>query len=137
MPHIKSKFPLPPPIPDANAHHAMFGNPGEPLPVNFTVHIDMASSQRRSFHELRQRTLEGATALVAPTSAGGLGLNIDVGHMVGVYSHNCMVSDSPSWLLVLSTYSKLGLRSPSERASLCCCSFQPPLCACYGPRVDA
>lgn len=88
--HLKSKFPQPPRVPDANAHYAMFGLPDYPQPEDFTVNIDAPSGRTRSYYELRQIIKEGATALAAPESAGGLGLSAEAGHMVGIYSHNCM-----------------------------------------------
>ena len=94
MPHIKSRFALPPPIPDENAHYAVFGEPGQVYPSDFTAQIDAISGRTRSLYGLRQAVLEGATALAAPVSAGGLGLDAAAGHMVGIYSHNCIVSTS-------------------------------------------
>lgn len=89
--YLKSKYPPPPPVPDANAHYAMFGEPDRAQPADFTVNIDAPTGRKRSYYELKQAIKEGATALAAPESEGGLGLSAEAGHMVGLYSHNCMV----------------------------------------------
>lgn len=91
MPYLKSQFPLPPPVPDANAHYAMFGEPEKPLPADFTLHIDAVTGRKRTLYGFKQEVYEGATALAAPETAGGLGLSAEAGHMVGIFSHNCLV----------------------------------------------
>lgn len=68
----------------------MFGEPGKPLPADFTLHIDAVTGGKRTLYGLRQEVYEGATALAAPESAGGLGLSAEAGHMVGIFSHNCL-----------------------------------------------
>lgn len=91
MPYIKSKFPPPPPLPDANAYYATFGQPGQQMPADFAVNVDGVTGRTRSLYELKRAVQEGATALAAPVDAGGLGLSAEAGHMVGIYSHNCLV----------------------------------------------
>lgn len=88
---IKSPYPSPPPIPDANVHHYMFNTAGAQHMKDYTLHIDAVTGHKRSWNEFRERVYDGATALEAPTSQGGLGISAAAGDIVGIYSYNCMV----------------------------------------------
>ncbi len=93
MVYFASKYPLPPPVPDANIHELLFNAPtpnGEPTP-DYDLHIDIVTGRKRTFYEFRELIRDGATALGAPIPQGGLGLSGQQGDIVGIYSHNCMV----------------------------------------------
>ena len=93
MVYFASKYPLPPPVPDANIHELMFNaqtQTGEPIPEH-DLHIDIVTGRKRTFYEFKELVRDGATALGAPTAQGGLGLSGQKGDIVGIYSHNCMV----------------------------------------------
>ncbi|KAI0086557.1 amp dependent CoA ligase [Irpex rosettiformis] len=92
MVYFTSKYPLPPPVPDANIHELMFNTPtltGEPVP-DHDLHIDIITGRKRTFYEFKELIRDGATALGAPVSQGGLGLSGQKGDIVAIYSHNCM-----------------------------------------------
>ena len=89
--YLKSPYPPVPPIPDENIHHYMFNTAASQGISDYTLHIDAISGRRRSWQEFRERVYDGATALGAPISQGGLGLSGENGDIVGIYSHNCMV----------------------------------------------
>jgi hypothetical protein len=94
MVHFTSKYPLPPVVPNANIHELIFNTPtltGAPVPDHVS-HIDIISGRKRTFNEFKELIRDGATALGAPVSQGGLGLSAQNGDMVGIYSHNCLVS---------------------------------------------
>ncbi|KAJ3555619.1 hypothetical protein NM688_g2475 [Phlebia brevispora] len=55
-----------------------------------TLYIDAISGRKRSFVEFRERIYDAATALSAPPSQGGLGIDGANGEIVGIYSHNCL-----------------------------------------------
>ncbi len=89
--HLKSPFPQLPPIPDANVHEYMFNTPEVQNLADYTLYIDAVTGRKRSWYDFRDTVYDGATALGAPVSQGGLGLNRDDGDIVGIFSHNCMV----------------------------------------------
>ncbi|KAG2032682.1 hypothetical protein BDR03DRAFT_935905 [Suillus americanus] len=74
----KSLFPDLPKVPESNREW-----PDYPLFVN------VATGQRRSFREFVERVRDGATALGAGVSQGGLGLRPENGDLVGILSENC------------------------------------------------
>lgn len=59
---------------------------------DFTLHIDGVSGRKRSYFQFLSRVEDGATALGAPVSSGGLGLQAEAGEMVGLLGPNNMVS---------------------------------------------
>ncbi|KAI0699126.1 hypothetical protein BC835DRAFT_1405225 [Cytidiella melzeri] len=92
MVYFASKFPSPPPVPNANIYELLFNSPtptGEPTP-DHALYIDIVSGRKRTFYEHKELIRDGATALGAPISQGGLGLSAQGGDMIGIYSHNCM-----------------------------------------------
>ena len=70
----------------------MFNVPGQDDTPDYTLYIDAVSGRERSYYEFREMVRDGATALGAPVSEGGLGLNALADDIVGIYSYNCMVS---------------------------------------------
>ena len=92
MVYLKSFFPHPPPIPNANFHQYAFNTQEERNIKDYTLHIDAITGRKRSFYEFRDRVRVGATALGAPVEHGGLGLSAEAGDIVGIYSFNSLVS---------------------------------------------
>ncbi|KAF8887155.1 hypothetical protein BD779DRAFT_1786298 [Infundibulicybe gibba] len=72
--YIKSPYPDVPPFPATNCHDIFFNRPDQAEWPDYTVHIDPATGFRRTRREFIERIRDGATALGAPVSAGGLGL---------------------------------------------------------------
>lgn len=90
--HIKSRLPDLPPIPEANVCDLLFAAPkGSQIP-DYTLYIDAPTGRRRSFKEHYEFVRDAATALAASSAQGGLALNGEAGDIVGIFSHNCMVS---------------------------------------------
>jgi hypothetical protein len=118
--YLKSKFPQPPPVPNENAFYRTFGRPQDPQPADFLIHVDAITGKRRSYYELKQVIHDGNTALGSPESSGGLGLNAEARHMVGIYSHNCMVgARAPcSSLVSLMCMEIVGLRRPGTQSAM-------------------
>lgn len=88
---VKSPFASVPPLPEVNVHDFLFTLPGR-TPVNdFVRHIDGLTGQTISRNEFLERVRDGATALSSSESAGGLGIAPE-GEMVGIFSHNALVS---------------------------------------------
>ncbi|KAF8887153.1 hypothetical protein BD779DRAFT_1672909 [Infundibulicybe gibba] len=89
--HIKSPYPDVPPLPEMNAHHFFFNRPDQAEWPDYTIHIDPVTGFKRTYREFLERVYDGATALGAPVSAGGLGLRGgDGGEMIGIMSENAM-----------------------------------------------
>ena len=91
--YLKSLYPWPPPVPDTNVYYCMFGPESDAPIKDYVLHIDALSGKKRMYHEFRERVRDAATALGAPASEGGLGLNGEAGDIVGILSHNAMVSN--------------------------------------------
>ncbi|KAI0078256.1 amp dependent CoA ligase [Panus rudis PR-1116 ss-1] len=87
--HLKSLFPPVPPIPDQNIFESFFNNPVAELPGH-TLYIDAESKRQIKRKEFNERVRDGATALGAPVSKGGLGLSDERGDVVGIFSTNCI-----------------------------------------------
>ncbi|KAK7682380.1 hypothetical protein QCA50_014585 [Cerrena zonata] len=88
MPY-SSPYPLPSPIPEQNHHYGLSGLKTPETP-DYVLHIDGVTGQKRTRKEFDERVLLGLTALAAPTSRGGLGLDGGVGDVVGILSFNCL-----------------------------------------------
>ncbi|KAF8887154.1 hypothetical protein BD779DRAFT_1672910 [Infundibulicybe gibba] len=89
--YIKSPYPNIPPLPTTNSHDIFFNQPEQAEWPDYTVHIDSATGFKRTRREFNERVRDGATALGAPVSAGGLGLRGgDHGEMIGIMSENAM-----------------------------------------------
>lgn len=91
MVYLKSPFPPIPAIPDRNVHEILVEPPNGIPPADFTLHIDAVTGKTRTYTQFKRAVELGSTALGAPVADGGLGLSADAGHMVGLYSSNCMV----------------------------------------------
>jgi len=88
--HIKSLFPDPPKVPQSNVHHLLFNRPDQKEWPDYTLFVDVATDQRRSFREFVERVRDGATALGADVVQGGLGIRPEDGEVVGILSENCL-----------------------------------------------
>ncbi|KAG1855928.1 hypothetical protein F4604DRAFT_1590599 [Suillus subluteus] len=85
----KSLFPDLPKVPESNVHHLLFNRPDQREWPDYTLFVNVATGQRRSFREFIERVRDGATALGADVSQGGLGLRPENGDLVGILSENC------------------------------------------------
>ncbi|KAI0771372.1 amp dependent CoA ligase [Irpex lacteus] len=92
MVFFTARYPLPPPVPDANVHHLMFGasSQAEQATPDYDLYLDIVNGRKRTFYEFENLVRDGATALGASISLGGLGVSANVGDVVGIYSHNCI-----------------------------------------------
>lgn len=91
MVYLKSPYPQIPPIPDRNVHETLMQPPNGVHPAEFTLHVDAVTGKKRTYTEFKRAVELGSTALGAPVADGGLGLSAEAGHMIGLYSPNCMV----------------------------------------------
>ncbi|KAG1735180.1 hypothetical protein EDB19DRAFT_1995302 [Suillus lakei] len=87
--HYKSLFPDLPKVPESNVHHFIFNRPDQQEWPDYTLFVNVATGQRRSFREFVERVRDGATALGADVAQGGLGLRPENGELVGILSENC------------------------------------------------
>ncbi|KAG2344422.1 acetyl-CoA synthetase-like protein [Suillus weaverae] len=85
----KSLFPDLPKVPESNVHHLFFNRPDQREWPDYTLFVNVATGQRRSFREFIERVRDGATALGADVTQGGLGLRPENGDIVGILSENC------------------------------------------------
>lgn len=89
----KSKYPPLLPIPDDNVHNLYFSSlPGASDIPDYDLYIDAATGKRVTSHAFREAIRDTATALCAPSSQQGLNISHQAGDIVGIYSHNCIVS---------------------------------------------
>lgn len=89
--HLTSHYPEVPPLPEVNVHHYCFERPEQSDWKDYTLHINAATDQRRSFRAFIERVRDAATALGTPVSQGGLGLRNEDGEVIGIMSENSMV----------------------------------------------
>lgn len=87
----KSPFPDLPNVPETNVHHLLLNRPDQQEWPDYTLLVDVATGQRRSFRNFVERVRDGATALGADVTQGGLGLRPENGEIVGILSENCLV----------------------------------------------
>ncbi|KAG1732676.1 uncharacterized protein EDB91DRAFT_1084706 [Suillus paluster] len=87
--YYKSLYPDLPKVPESNAHHLLFNRPDQKEWPDYTLFINVATGQQRSFREFIERVRDGATALGADVAHGGLGLRPENGELVGILSENC------------------------------------------------
>ncbi|KAG2123812.1 hypothetical protein DEU56DRAFT_983721 [Suillus clintonianus] len=85
----KSLFPDLPKVPESNVHHLLFNRPDQREWPDYTLFVNVATGQRRSFREFIERVRDGATALGADVTQGGLGLRPENGDVIGILSENC------------------------------------------------
>lgn len=80
-----------PPTPDVNIHELLFTSP-LPVPISdYTLHIDALTGRKRTRNEFYEEVRDGATALGAPITDSGLGLNGEHGDLIAIYSTNSLV----------------------------------------------
>lgn len=87
--YYKSLFPDLPKVPESNIHHFLFDRPDQQDWPDYTLFVNVATGQRHSFREFIERVRDGATALGADVTQGGLGLRPENGELVGILSENC------------------------------------------------
>ncbi|KAG2141977.1 hypothetical protein DEU56DRAFT_754928 [Suillus clintonianus] len=89
----KSLFPdLPvPKVPESNVHHLLCKRPDQREWPDYTLFVNVAPGQRHWFGEFIERVHDGATALGADVTDGGLGLHPENGDLVGMLSENCPI----------------------------------------------
>ncbi|KAG2147409.1 uncharacterized protein EDB93DRAFT_1337359 [Suillus bovinus] len=88
--YYKSLFPDLPKVPESNIHHFLFDRPEQRAWPDYTLFVNAATGQRRSFMEFVDRVRDGATALGADVVQGGLGLHPENGDLVGILSENSL-----------------------------------------------
>ncbi len=91
---VKSPFPEPPSLTDANAYNVLLNRPDQREWKDYTLHIDAVTGRKRSFYEFRERVQDAAAALGGPVSEGCLGLSAEQDEMVGIISENSSASSS-------------------------------------------
>jgi len=87
--YIRSSFPDPSQLPEANAYHILFGRPDQSSWPDFPVHIDAATGERVMRSELISRIEALSTGLASPHSQGGLG--VAPTELIGVVGENSSV----------------------------------------------
>ena len=90
--YLKSPFPDPPTLPEANAHNIFFKRPDQTEWQDFIVHIDVVTDERIMYREFTARIQDLATGLGAPLHQGGMGLRAESGEIVGIMAENSSVS---------------------------------------------
>ncbi|KAG1732414.1 uncharacterized protein EDB91DRAFT_1302449 [Suillus paluster] len=85
----RSLFPDLPTVPKPNVHNLLFNRPDQKDWPDYTLFVNVATGQRRSFREFVERVRDGATALDTDVAQGGLGLRPQNGELVGILSENC------------------------------------------------
>ena len=100
--YIKSPYPDPPPLPDANAHHLLFKRPDQAEWTDYTFHVDPQTGCKKTYRQFLARIQDLATAMSAPIAQGGLGMRGEDGEIVGIMSENCSVSIRCLLLFILS-----------------------------------
>ncbi|OCH91611.1 acetyl-CoA synthetase-like protein [Obba rivulosa] len=86
--YIKAELDVPP-LPPLNIHDLLFRRPDRVDIPDYPLHVDGLTGRTRTYYEFLERVHDGATALSAPASEGGLGLQPEK-DMVGIYSFNCL-----------------------------------------------
>ncbi|KAG0706739.1 hypothetical protein DFH29DRAFT_980202 [Suillus ampliporus] len=87
--YYRSLFPDLPTVQEPNIHDYLFNRPEQQDWPDYTLYVNVATGQRRSFREFVERVRDGATALGADVAQGGLGLRPENGELVGILSENC------------------------------------------------
>jgi acyl-CoA synthetase (AMP-forming)/AMP-acid ligase II len=85
----KSLFPDLPEVVESNVHNLILNRPDQREWPDYTLFVNVATGQRRSFKQFVERVRDGATALGADVAQGGLGLRPENGELVGILSDNC------------------------------------------------
>lgn len=79
-------------LPETNVHNLTFPPDAVNSEPNFVLHVDGLTGEERTKKQAIERLCDAATALVTLESAGGLGVSRDNGEIVGIQSHNSLVS---------------------------------------------
>ncbi|KAG2066899.1 acetyl-CoA synthetase-like protein [Suillus decipiens] len=87
--YYKSLFPNLPKVPGSNIHNFLFDRPDQEDWPDYTLFVNVTTGQRHSFREFLECVRDGATALGADATQGGLGLRPENGDIVGILSENC------------------------------------------------
>ncbi|KAG1769120.1 hypothetical protein EV702DRAFT_705790 [Suillus placidus] len=87
--YYKSLFPEMPKVPESNVHHLFFNRPDQREWPDYNLFVNVATGQRLSFREFVDRVRDGATAMGADVTQGGLSLRPENGEVVGILSENC------------------------------------------------
>jgi hypothetical protein len=90
--YLKSPFPAPPTLPEANVHHIFFKRPEQTQWPDFIVHIDVETEERITYRGFTAHIQDLATGLGAPLYQGGMGLRAENGEIVGIMAENSSVS---------------------------------------------
>lgn len=86
--HIKSPYCDLPAAPDANVFHYLWDRADQASwPRDLTLYIEAKSGRKWTYQEFRERVWAGATALAAPISQGGLGIQAK-DEVVAIISQN-------------------------------------------------
>ncbi|KAG8995410.1 hypothetical protein FRB94_009723 [Tulasnella sp. JGI-2019a] len=99
----KSPFGQLDPIPDVNAHDAIFNSPWASQIPDYTVYIDAATGKEWKKNQFIQRFVRLATALVADVKDGGLGLKPNSMDIIGIFSKNHMEFNTLCHALMMVT----------------------------------
>ena len=89
--YLKSPFPDPPALPEANAYHLFFTRPDQAEWPDYVVHVDVETDEQIMYREFTARIQNLATGLGAPLRQGGMGLRAEDGDIVGIIAENSSV----------------------------------------------
>jgi hypothetical protein len=90
--YLKSAYPDPPVLPEANAHHIFFNRPEQAEWPDYPIHIDVETEERTMYRDFTVRIQDLATGLGAPLHQGGMSLKAEDGEMIGILAENSSVS---------------------------------------------
>lgn len=91
--YIKSPYPDPPQLSEANAYHMLFERPDQSAwPTNFTAHIDAETGETLMHRDLISRIEALSTGLASPLSQGGL--EVGSTELIGVIGENSSVRNT-------------------------------------------
>ena len=91
--YLKSSYPEPPVLPEANVHHIFFNRPEQAEWPDYIVHIDVETEEQIMYRDFTMRIKDLATGLGAPLYQGGMGLQADSDEeIVGIIAENSSVS---------------------------------------------
>ena len=89
--YLKSPFPNPPTLPEANVHNIFFKRKEQVEWPDFIVHIDAETEEQVMYREFTTRIQDLATGLGAPIHQGGMGLRAESGEIIGILAENSSV----------------------------------------------
>ncbi|KAG2034779.1 acetyl-CoA synthetase-like protein [Suillus americanus] len=117
--YYKSLFPDLPKVPESNVHHLLFNRPDQREWPDYTLFVNVATGQQHSFREFVEHVRDGATALGADVTQGGLGLCPEGGDLVGILSENC-----PDYVALLHSLLAITIPSVLFSSYLTPCEFK-------------